>query len=85
MAEQKQMGALLVGLEKVSHLVSRCNVYEALYRTSIQGEAAISDLERSLVRLYTAILDFLATAIWLFVKGRTRRAIHAVFNPDEVA
>jgi hypothetical protein len=27
-AEEKQMGALLVGVEKVAHLVSRCSVYE---------------------------------------------------------
>ncbi len=84
MAEQNQTGALLVGLEKVSHLVSRCKVYEALYRTSMQGEAALSDLERSLVGLYTVILQFLATAIELFAQRGSLRMIHAVFKPDEV-
>jgi hypothetical protein len=39
------MGALVFGVEKVSHLVSRCNVYEALYRSGLQGEAVVSDLE----------------------------------------
>ncbi len=78
------MGALLVGLERVSHLVSRCNVYEALYRTSMQGEAPLSDLERSLVGLYTVILQFLATATSLFAKRGPLRAVHAVFNSDEV-
>ncbi len=85
MAEQNQTGALLVGLEKVSHLVSRCNMYEALYRTSMQGEEALTDLERSLVGLYTVILEFLATASRFVAKCGPLRAVHAVFNPDEVA
>ncbi len=80
----KTDGALLVGVEKVSHLVSRCKVYEVLYRTRLQGEAVLSDLERSLVRLYTVILQFLATATAIFAKGDIRRASHAVLKPDEV-
>jgi hypothetical protein len=83
-AEHKQTGALLVGIEKVSHLVSRCNVYEALYRANMQGVAALSDLQRSLVRLYTLILQFLATAIALLAKRGSRRLVHAILNPDEV-
>jgi hypothetical protein len=59
-------------------------VYEALYRTRLQGEAVSADLERSLVRLYTVILQFLATATEIFSKGGLRRAAHAVLNPDEV-
>jgi hypothetical protein len=84
LAEQKQMGALLVGMEKVSHLVSRCNVYEAPYRTPLRSKEALSDLERSLVRLYTVILRFLATATEIFAKGGIHRAAHAMLNPDEV-
>jgi hypothetical protein len=78
------MGALLVGVEKVAHLISRCGVYEGLYRADLCGETALSDLENGLVRLYAAILRFLASAIPLLDKATPRRALHAVLHPGEV-
>jgi hypothetical protein len=78
------MGTLLVGVEKVARLVSRCGVYEKLYRSDLRGETALSDLENSLVRLYAAVLRFLAGAIPLLAQATPRRTLHAVLHPDEV-
>jgi hypothetical protein len=74
------MGALLVGVEKVAHITSRCHTYEALYRQELQGEAALSDLEASLVALYEVVLTFLSHALKLFGNSGARRAMHAALN-----
>ena len=60
------MDSILVGLEKVASLIDRCTVYELLYLHV--GTAASQNLERSILRLYTKILKFLARAI-LRLKG----------------
>jgi hypothetical protein len=61
--EHTPPGAMLVGLEKVTHLISRCLIYEALYRTPLRSETALSILERRLVKLYTVVLRFLALSV----------------------
>jgi len=53
--------AILVGLEKTACLIDRCAVYELLYLN--EATAASGNLEKSMLRLYTAILKFLAKAI----------------------
>jgi hypothetical protein len=78
------MGALLVGVERVAHLDSRCSVYDDLYRADLHGEKALSDLENNLVRLYAVILQFLATAVPLFAKTTAARGMHAFLHPAEV-
>jgi len=52
--------AILVGLEKTACLIDRCAVYELLYLD--EATAASGNLEKSMLRLYTAILKFLAKA-----------------------
>jgi hypothetical protein len=78
------MGALLIGVEKTAHIISRCHTYEALYRLELQGEAALSDLEASLVALYKVVLKFMSQALKLFGNSGARRAAHAALNPDDV-
>ncbi len=80
-AEQKQMGALLVGVEKVSYLVSRCDMDDALYCTNSQDEVAQTDLERSPVGLYTIILQYPATSITLLVKRSPARVYPCYYKP----
>jgi hypothetical protein len=41
-AESQQMGALLIGIEKVTYLLNRCKVYEILY---LNDRQAATDLE----------------------------------------
>ena len=55
------MDAILVGLEKIAYLIDRCTAYEILYGN--EDSAASKILEKSIIRLYTAILRFLAKAI----------------------
>ena len=55
------MDAILVGLEKTAYLIDRCIIYELLYTNG--DSAASKNLEKSILRLYTAILKFLAKAI----------------------
>ena len=52
--------AILVGLEKTACLIDRCAIYESL---CTDDSAASANLEKSILRLYTAILKFLAKSI----------------------
>ena len=67
MSKQENVDAILVGLEKTACLIDRCTIYELLY---INGDSAASkNLEKSILRLYTAILKFLAKAIKMLNGG----------------
>ena len=61
LGKQENVDAILVGLEKTACLIERCTVYEVLYIN--RGSDASKNLEESIIRLYTAILKFLAKAI----------------------
>ena len=64
------MDAILVGLEKTAYLIDRCTIYEVLYTSG--GSDASKNLEQSIIRLYTAILKFLAKAIRM-LNGDSRK------------
>ena len=59
--KQENVDAILVGLEKAACLIDRCTIYELLYRN--ENSTASKNLEKSILRLYTAILKLLAKAI----------------------
>ena len=59
--KQENVDAILVGLEKTAYHIDRCTIYELLYIN--ENSAASKNLEKSILRLYTAILRFLAKAI----------------------
>jgi hypothetical protein len=44
-AESQQMGALLIGVEKVTYLINRCKIYEILYLRDKRPWEAVADLE----------------------------------------
>ena len=44
-AESQQMGALLIGVEKVTYLINRCKIYEILYLRDKRSGQAVADLE----------------------------------------
>ena len=60
--KQENVDAILVGLEKIACLIDRCAIYESL---CTDDSAASKNLEKSILRLYTAILKFLAKSIKL--------------------
>ena len=61
MEKQEAADAILVALEKIACLFDRCTVYELLYRNDETQSSG--NLEKSTLRLYTAILNYLAKAI----------------------
>ncbi|KAI5795814.1 hypothetical protein FPQ18DRAFT_289411, partial [Pyronema domesticum] len=61
MDNQKTMDAIFVGLENIAGLIQRCTLYELLYLS--EDSCGSKNLEESMLRLYIAILKFLAKAI----------------------
>lgn len=87
--ESQQMGALLTGVEKITPLIGRCQIYEALYldreqSDQVEWKAALTNLTSALVTLYTAMLSFLASAIRTYNQGTISRTFCAILNPVEV-
>ncbi|KAF8537917.1 hypothetical protein BDD12DRAFT_911128 [Trichophaea hybrida] len=87
-AERDQMEVLLVGVERVTNIVSRCRIYEVLFLDGNQSDETedsikpvFENLKAALIRLYTAVLKFLAKAYRAFGKGGISRARDGVFNP----
>lgn len=64
-------GAMAEGLEAISAHITRCHLYEQLYLS--KPSAARSDLELLLLRLYTAMLVYLARARHYYGKSTSRR------------
>lgn len=83
-ADSQQMGDLLFGTEKVTYLVNRCKIYEALYVYNATPGQALNNLRLALIALYDTILRFFASANRLYDKKTASRAVHAILNPDDV-
>lgn len=88
-AESQQMGALLIGVEKVTYLINRCKIYEILYlhgeqsRPVVVENLELENLKLALVELYAIILQFLAKANRLYQSFGTR-VLHGILNTDEI-
>ena len=70
LSKQENVDMVLVGLEKTACLIDRCTVYVLLYANV--DSVASKNLEKSILRLYTAILKFLAKAIKALDGGYSR-------------
>ena len=88
MVESQQMGALLTGVERISLLIGRCQIYEDLFLNVEQPEEkwkpAMTSLASALVALYAAMLSFLASAIRIYNQNPVSRTLHVILNPAEV-
>ena len=73
-------GALLIGAEKVTNLISRCSVYEFLYLHGQTPEQTKKTLENALLKLYVVILRFLTQTNRLF-QSSTRRFVRGILSP----
>lgn len=87
-AENRQMGALLVGVERLTSLICRCQIYENLYLQNEQSEQeewkeAAKNLTSALLTLYGSMLSFLAIAIRAYNQGTISRTLHVILNPVE--
>ncbi|KAF8535526.1 hypothetical protein BDD12DRAFT_855021 [Trichophaea hybrida] len=79
-SKQETTDAILVGLEKIACLIDRCTIYELLYIDKPVEASSSRNLEKSIIRLYTAILRFLTEAI----NRANDNAIQAAFSTDEI-
>ena len=87
-AERDQMESLLMGVERLTNVTSRCRIYEILYIGGAQYKEAddpmkpaFKHLRAALISLYVVVLRFLAKACRVFSKSGVRRAQGATFNP----
>ncbi|KAL8783475.1 MAG: hypothetical protein Q9213_004612 [Squamulea squamosa] len=74
-------GAMADGLEMVTCLISRCRLYEQLYLSRLSS--ARRDMESLLLRLYAAMLMYLAAARRYFDKSTLRRLGASVIETSE--
>ena len=74
------MAALLVGVEKISSMISRCRIYESMYLEKHSSDQSIKNLQSALVAAYALIQDFLLIAHRLYSKRSTGRAFHAMVS-----
>ncbi|KAI5793675.1 hypothetical protein FPQ18DRAFT_291438 [Pyronema domesticum] len=79
MDNQKTMDAIFMGLEKIAGLIHRCTLYELLYLS--KDSCGSKNLEKSMLRLYIAILKFLAKAIGKLKQNRLK----AVFTTEDIS
>ena len=89
MAESQQMGALLAGVEKITSLIGRCQIYEALYLNGEQSDVeewkqSVKSLTSALVALYVTMLSFLGSAIRAYDQGALTRTLRAIWSPAEL-
>lgn len=78
---------MLIGSEKVSYLLARCQIYKKLYLSEPEDaeyeSAAL--LRKTLVDLYAAILRFLVYLMKLATNSSARRGLHATLNPNRLS
>ncbi|KAF8253214.1 hypothetical protein K440DRAFT_657719 [Wilcoxina mikolae CBS 423.85] len=67
--DKETMGTVLIGVEKIAHLLVRCTAYEELYLRVVPKVTTHLNLEETLTELYTAVLEFLAGAKRYFESG----------------
>lgn len=82
------MGTLLAGVEKITLLIGRCKIYEALYLKKMQferdeWESAVQNLMSALVALYATMLCFLARAIRTYNQSVLGQTLGAMLDPRE--
>ncbi|OCL11473.1 hypothetical protein AOQ84DRAFT_386815, partial [Glonium stellatum] len=83
--ESAQMCALLASTEKIVRILSRGQVYEAVYTIENTPRLALENLQSALVELYSASLELLANAETLFSKNTAKQTVYAIFHPGQTA
>jgi len=85
------MGDLIIAIEKLSCLIHRGAVYERLYKPELIPAHAvnlhdpINNLHDALAELYVIILRMMSLCHRLLTKNTTKRAVHALFNPNDIS
>ncbi|KAI0448909.1 hypothetical protein F5B21DRAFT_79543 [Xylaria acuta] len=82
-ASQEQSGLLCITIDRVLHLLFRCEIYARLYFDQSPGakpRPSVDILVSSMTKLFTDILLFLALAIERFSSNSFQTAINGTFN-----
>jgi hypothetical protein len=77
------MATLLMGLEKVMYVMSRCRIYEKLYIVESAPSPAVDNLISALIATYSVILAFLSKAAKVYNQNTPTRAIVSLWSKDE--
>ncbi|KAF2120404.1 hypothetical protein BDV96DRAFT_642224 [Lophiotrema nucula] len=85
-SDQEQLGALILGLERISYFLHRCRIYKDIYlgNPDVEMNDIRTILRRFLVSMYTRILQFLSKAVDLASLNTPRRALKAFWRPDDI-
>ena len=85
LAANEQNAAIYVGIGKVLFLMNRGTAYE-LQLAQLDGEHpnTLENLELFLIKLYTRLLDFLASALLVQEKNVLERVFRALWTPSDI-
>lgn len=86
--EAEQMEAVLKVADQVARVAARGRVYEECF-TEVEvgaevGAEALKSFRATLVELYKACLELLATATGLLDQNTVKRTVHSILHPDAV-
>lgn len=84
-SEREQMGILLVCTQKVTYLLNRCAIYEALYRKDGSVGQALDNLECALAELYSIMLRLIIVTCDLQNTSVANRVIQATFDTSQLS
>ena len=88
--DQTQMGLVLIGLEQVTSLITRCKAYQMLYLDGTIPSLdihvkAMHDLCDGIVHLYAKIFAFLAFFVRRTGKSFAMNTLQTIIKPSEVS
>ncbi|KAF1994379.1 ankyrin [Amniculicola lignicola CBS 123094] len=85
-SDHEQLGAVMLGIERVSYVLSRCKIYVELYFKVRQQEtdAVRINLEEALTKLHVILLGFIVKALQVMNKSTIGRITNAFWRPEDI-
>lgn len=78
------MCALLTSTEKIVQIIYRGQVYESNHTKENTSKPAFENLQSTLLKLYCATLELLATSSELFELKLLRKTMHVIIHPERL-
>ncbi|KAF8247054.1 hypothetical protein K440DRAFT_661671 [Wilcoxina mikolae CBS 423.85] len=82
LSDTQNTGAVLIGIEKITHLMPRCAIYENLYIRVNPQPHNVKAIERALIELYASILVFLVWSRRHFDQNLAFRTVRGIFATE---
>lgn len=85
-SEQEQLGSLVLGIERITYILSRCKIYFDLYLDVSPSETGSvrSALQKALTELFARILKFFTGSSFLLDKNTFARAATAFWGAQDI-